>query len=706
MQTEIEIEEQKITPQDREDLKNAIPKYKAKLELTSDKKKSIVEEIKQELKEIMKEREDDGFDKRCDSLERQYEGKMQNNDDQQFNVHRHTTKAKVDAVVRNCKAAYLESDPIYSVTPRPEFDRVGGEKITDRQSDFLDYKLDEVIPLEAEEERSIHFATLCGVGVTKLTFETKREKKVREEIYEGKNVIVMDQKGRPVPSNDPSKPLIKNQALEDFASAHPEGAEKYPGIIKKIAEGKTVSLMISYKELVYNDPLPKAVDPRNFYCRKNVDNYEDLKRTRLTVERTEFSWWELKRLERDNEFYDIDELAKKTGQDKDKEPENKENFENQMYNIMECVFWTTLDGEDEETKCVFWYEEESKVMIGSTLFPYHSVDCYYIPHFIDNKKKGWYKRGLAEFLTDSNIAENAILNFTLEGAWASNMVTPIVPEGSDIENQFLEKRWTHGIPIAAKKGEIDFLNKYMKPTNVQEMLVLMGFLLQGDDTVTGITEGFQTGRADPVDPQAPASKTIALLERSGINVKDYIKSLVPAFNIIANIILQLYYQHCKEGAKFRTNPERVVGSPNPFDMLSRSDMAAKTNVQTQALAFNFHKLNEKKEDLGLYQMIRQEPLVARNPEAVYQMMKAVIKGWSPKWKNRVDSILPSIEQFKAEQKKMAVMAVAKYVQATLQESQMTGQPPAFDPRELMGAITQGQTEIANPTQTEQERVKK
>jgi len=689
LENDLKLKEIPLKEEDKDASLPEVPQFHSKLKLSEKDKARITEEIIDELDAIKDERKTAGLEDKWEELDNLYAGNMEDFEDRQFNLHKQTTKIKVDAVTRAAKQAFFDSDPIYKVTPRPEFERAGGSEVSDRQTDFLDYKLDTMVPLKKSLGPVLHSAVLKDGGLLKITYKIRDEKRKREELYVGDPKPALDQAGQPVVGPE-GRPIIKNQGLEDFLKNYPEAPEKWPGTIKKLAEGKKVRLMVEYTDTTYNDPLPSFVDLKNFYVRLSVKGLDGLKSTKLTAERIQYNYWDLKAAEKENNFFDIDKLImgdkNKPAKEGDKQ---RKGFEKETYELLECVFVTKIKGDDEhEIKSVFWINEEKKTMHGARIFPYFLLDSYYIPFFITNVADGFYQPGIGQFLRDSNIAEDAILNFILEGAYIQNCITPIVPEGSPLETQFLEKRLYHGVPLSAKPGEVDFLSNHMTKQNTNELLSLLQYLIQGDDDVSGVSQLFG-GRESPLDPKAPAAKTLALLERSGLNVKEYIQELLPSFNEIAYVMLALYYQMAQEGVKYMVSPERVVGNdPKIFGLLTRSDMAAKTNIQANAIAFNFERHNEKVEDLALYQTIRPELLIARNPDAVYMLLKNLIKSWSKKWANLVDSILPPLEQFKQEQIQIAVQAVALFVKGTLEQSKATGLPPQYDPQALLQAVAQ------------------
>jgi len=701
-----------------------IPAYNSQLKLSDEQLKRLSKEWKLEHDAIDKEWKAAGLIEKFDSLDNQYEGNLEQQEDRQFNVHKHTTKVKVDTATRYAKKAFLKSDPIFSISPRPEYSKEGGVDVCEQQQEYLDYKLDEgEIPFKSPLGKVLHSAGVKGAGILKVPHEIKREKCKREELYKGtptygvsltndlENPQVMEMDQETLDKYLKVKPeakyqMVSNKGLDDFIASYPDAQEKYPGYVKKLVEGKEIRIVVEYEDITYNDPLPKYVVLQNFRCRLTCQGYEGMKTTKLLDEKMSYTWWELKQEEAAGKFFDIDKLKVEYGNDgepkkkgdKDKE---KEGYENEVYNVFESIFYFKVEEDDEEyTKIRFWIEEDSKKVIGVTLYPYYGVPCYYVPFYVYDKWEGWLQPGIAEYLTDTNIAEDAFLNFMLEALWANNLITPIVPEDSAADIQFLEKEWVHGLPIKAKAGEIDFLQKYMKPPDVGGLVMMMNILTRHGDDTSQISS-YSTGRESPMDPDAPARKTLALLQQAGINIEEYIDNLLPSFNETGKIFLQLTYQMSKEGRKYRPK-----GRGGEFKEISRAAMIARTNIQSQAMAFNFDALEENKKDLALYQTVRSEPLIASNPQAVWIMLKQIIKNWSPKWRNNVDTILPTLEELQKSQLQICVKALAMYIQAKAQESEITGVKPEFEIAEIQKVMQQAMSELATPPSEEVQKERK
>lgn len=676
--------------------KEEIPDYKTRLELSPEEEKRIVDEILAELEEIEKEYQEKKLDEQWDSLDRQYDGEMAEIEGMQFNLSTRTTAIKVNAIVQALMDAFFEGDRVFSITARPEFDKQGGQDVLDAQEDFLDYKIDEVVPLEEECEPLFHSSVLKGAGILKVCMRTEIRKRKMDEFYPG---VKIDETGK----------IVDDSGIKALLAAHPDAMKKYPKDIEALAKGKDLSLTVGYDEVVYDDPLPKHIDLKDFRVRLLTNKMQGLRDTLLVAERKKYTYWELKLEEKRENLKGIDKLIyEDDAHEKEKKPIAK--FANKEYELWECTFYTRLKADDSNDadsyiKCVFHVNKEKKTMHDSVFFPYYTIDTQYIPFYIKRRKKGFYEDGVGKDLTSTNVAENIILNVALEGAYISNLVTPIVKKGSSLAEQFISKAWTHGMPLEVDAGEKpDFLSKYMKPSNTPELLQLKAFMRQEGAEISGVNESFATGRADPIDPTAPASKTIALLERSGINVKQYIKRILPSMNEVANVIMQMYFQKFqsvqKKEMKYRVSADRAKEG-QMFAVMTRDQMSAKTNAQSQALAFDFNKMNQRKETVALWQMLRSEPTLARNPWAIYQLGKKVIGSFGYYWKNNLSNVWPTPEEFQKQIIQVAMQAIAGVVQQEGAKSKLTGNEPDLNIQKLVATVGQALSDFTTPPDEKQ-----
>ncbi len=696
----VDIEIEKVPQSELNEREEGVPFYKVPLEYDEEQTKRLSDEIFKGFERLKEERTSEKKEEEWDALEAQYDGEMEDDADLEFTLNVPVTKGKVDSAERLSLKAFLESDPKFTITPRPQTSKQDKwDVIVQRQSDYLDYKLDEEIDLETPLRPTLHDSFLLDVGIVKVPYVFMRKPRKREEYFSGK--VKTDERG-----------VESQPGVEAFSKQYPEALE--PGneghwAYKDLMEKKDVTFKAEFNETVYDDPRPMYVNIRDLFVSKDCEGYEGLCEQKLIIERQRnWTWWELKAAEKRGEFENVDKVKVRVVEEGDGEQKtDDDDFRHRDYTVLECVynFNEVKDSEDpdDETKIICWFEVGSKAFLGAILYPYDNVDSVYVPFYVKKKKQGFYKGGMGADLTDSNIAQNAFLNFMLTESWQQLMTTPIIRDGSPIADQFLNKRWKPGIPLIVsrsgleRKNELDFLERPQRAVASQVIPMLL-YLAKLDDDRTGISAGL-SGKESPTDPNAPAAKTAMLLRQSGINIGDYIACLLPSFNKIAEIILQLTYQMSHDGKPFRNNKiaQKVVGG-DPFETISRAEMIAKTNIQSRASSFDFDKINEKRENLALYQAMRGDPILTQNPEGVYTLAKTLVKSWSPMWKNKIDMLLPTPEQFQANQFKVAFQALGLYMQQLKKTAEVTGVEAKPDFEEFLGFATTMMQQAVTPAE--------
>ena len=170
--------------------------------------------------------------------------------------------------------------------------------------------------------------------------------------------------------------------------------------------------------------------------------------------------------------------------------------------------------------------------------------------------------------------------------------------------------------------------------------------------------------------------------------------------------LQLFYQSpgSDEGRKYKA---RSVTGTTPFETLSRKDMVARVNIEVQAVNYDVDKLNEKKNVLAIIQLFRQEPLIARNPEAIYYLIKVGISAFGGRWRNAIEKLLPPLDEFRNLQQQTALEAVDKYIQGENAKAQAEERDPQYDKEQMMLLINDMQAETVTPVaeEVQKERAK-
>ena len=697
-----EIEIERVPQAELDEREENQPHYKEKVDLTEEQIDRLRTEIFKQYKNLKTERDGEHLETSWDERDAQYAGEMVDDSSGiEFNLDTGVTQVKVDGLEKFAAKAFLESEPKFSVTPRPETAKMDKWEVTVQgQSDYLDYKLDEEIDIASPLRKVLHQAVNLDVGFMKIPYAHIIKKKRREEKFSGE--IIADEQGQ-----------MKQPGLEAFLRQYPDASQPGNagyGEFQRLVKGKDVVFKADFYQTTYSDPLPSFVDCRDFYAPKNSEGYKGLCDARITIEKQRYTYWELKRAEKNEDFENVDEVQNKINNEADDEKTQDQANEDmdpkdRDYTVMECVYWFNQkedsDDPDDEIRIVCWFDLKSKAFLGAILYPYDGVECYYVPFYIKDKKAGLYKGGLSEDITDDHLVQNAFINFMLTESWQQLVTTPVVREGSPILDQFQNKRWKPGVPLEIPQNELtltqnlDFLEKPQRGVGVQLMNMLF-FLGKMTDDKTGITS-LASGKESPTDPTAPAAKTAMLLKQSGISIGEYINCLLPSFNLVGEIILQLTHQMSEGGRMYRQRQTAgAVTGGNPFGEITRDQMIAKTNIQSQALGFAFDKINEKIEMMSYFQLMRADPILAQNPEGVYTLARILTKAWHPMLKNKIDQLFPSPEEFSKKQFGVAVQALQLYLEGMSKQAQVTGVGAKPDFKEFMQMATQMMAQAVTP----------
>ncbi len=676
------------------------------LPLTPEQQERLKHEVFQLFDVLREERKE--HDTKVEALKAQYGGEIIPEKFMEFNLNVPVTPMKCDAVERLAIRAFLQSDPKFSCSLRPEAVRKGMtqdniRKIERDQEDYLDYQFDERINIASPLRKTIHQAVTLRGGIIKVPYSYQERQKTREEFYSGKAIESGD-------VDSSGKPIMIAEGLSLFLKNYPKAVlpdnEGYPYFMA-LSEFKDTKIKSKYKDAVYDDVKPCFVDTLNFWCRKSVEGYDGLCNEQIYIERVPYTYWEMEGMERNKEMVNV---SKMEFTDEKLEIRN-EKFKLTVHNALEITYYFAMNENDaEETRVVCRFGEENKVYLGCFLYPYDTVECVYVPFYITDKEPGFYKSGLAEKLTDSNITQNAMLNMMLTEAWLELVSTPITKEGSEITAQLLSKEFKPGVPLIVGatdniNEEIDFLDKPQKQVAAQ-MIPMLIYLAKLDDSRSGVSDLQTTGNADPNDPRAPAAKTAMLLRQSGINIEDFIDCLLPSFNMVGEITLKLTYQMSTSGRKFRTKQraERVTGNKDLFSTISRDDMILETVIQSRAGAFAFDKIDEINKNTIVWKMFRYDPIVSRDPAAVRELARTLLESMGPQWKAKADKIVLSEEMFNDKIVKVGLQSLQTYMQAIMSQAKTTGQAPAPDIKQFFAIAAQMLAQVSTPTEQEAKQI--
>lgn len=671
-------------------------------------KKKVVKAILDEFCAIKAERKDAGVDSYFDRMEglEKSETEMFNT---LFNLSVPTARTISDEIVRTLLNAFFNIDPIFTVSARPEFGSdQNAEEITKKIEEFLDYKLDPNITADVNLYDActpcFKHACVYGLGLLRVSYRPYVEKRVRKVTYDGSNQeVVLDDRTGDVVLDDTGQPIIINNGIkmfsQDFETAPEKGSDnygEYESILKELSLGRRVTVRVEEDVIVNNDPYFEAVHPRDFYVRINTKGYHGLKRALLTVERREYTYFELKEEERAKRFYDIDKIFHV--------PNNKDElrvgYENEIVEIFECVYYYDKNRDGNPIKTVIWIYEPNSLIIGACSYPFENLDCYYVPFTVFKDELCFYQRSAIEDIYESSRAKNILLNIFTETLYSHLKDIPIVPEG----HSFIEEYINHGglrpgKPLILEEGEevpIRWNDTQTNP-NLSLTFPILNYIESYENKVTSVNQVRQS--AESLDPESSGKKFIAQQQIADQNISGYIKTISKCFNLIPNLILAIYDQISEDGQKFakklNNQMKKVVGA-NVFNTLSNDEMRSQVNVYSEAHSRHIERLQEQRVAQLLTQTLLQIPVIGQRVESQVALARKLIETQGTGWRQYADYIVPTVEQMQQEKVVAIVTAMEQYRKTIEQLAIKSGQQPntLFNPQEFLAFVEQALREQA------------
>lgn len=625
-----------------------IPKYGVVLEISEDEKKELFKTLKEEIEVIEGQQKALQVFEDAEVYRNQYWGKLKPKDfpyANSFNIHVPITMKNVNQVEIRTKQAFFDSDPIFSVSPRPGEAGRDGFKIAKQQEEFLDYENDVEMRTRDNMQQTFHDWANLGVGYLKLAWVSKIERICEEAEYEGKS------------------------GLDDFFRKYGEerARKEFKGIVSALEKGEKKRLYEEYDYPVYNAPLPSHVKYEDLGVDTRTEGIEGLRNSHLIYEKLHYTWFDLQQKVKEDFFKneDIDYLRKFKKEDGTEELDSE--YLSKDYDIRECIYHYQFKKDEEEKKVVIWIDFEKEKVLRVVNYPYWHRRPYYIPFFLMKKKSGWYQPGLAYILHDTNVVANACMNFMLDTAFLQNIILFKVKKNSDMWRLLLSRKWYPGMPIGYDDDPKEIEQFNIQKQDLNGLLSLLQLNHKMGEDISGIPQHL-TGQESPTDPTAPATKTLALIKEGNVNVKEYILNAIPSMNEIAFQVMELFYQFSDEDRQYR-----VLGKNEAFKKISRDAFRYRTDYQSQAYGFDFEKINEARVNAAVFQMFNADPEVVQNPMGRYNLVYETIKGMGSGWDKKVDKVLLSPEERKKQYIKDLKDAVGKYVE----EQQMMEQREAM-----------------------------
>lgn len=537
--------------------------------------------------------------KRFETERNQLEGKMPGADYPYvgaFRVNYPITKKKTREIANRLKQAYLDSDPIWAVSSdKPELKDY---------SEAVERGLDSSVRNELDEEddvaQAVFEATLHGSGFLVpgwLFTEGVRRDVEHYQAFDGVTAESL-------------------AGLMRFEQNYPNWKDEPETrrLHSQIARGKDVLKEVTYTVALKNQPNLEHVEASRVRVYPDVDGFEGLRYTPVYGYMKSFTRAQLEDLARDGQ---VDQEALNTLFSSKEGDDKSVKDEIESYEVFIATATYELPGDSRPSRYKVWYVEKERLLIRIRKFQFWYDEPDLIPHYIRQEEPGFFKRGIAWDLQDDHVILNVIVNLYLNAVDMANSMRFIVKENSLAEKHLLARRWGPHLPIPYRSDPNEIIPNQASLSHLPA--IVTGFQLlkqQADDSTS--TSSLQSGRESPTDPNAPATKTLLLLQQVEPNMKEYMRSLEPAFRQVGRWLIWLYYQGISLGWI-----EGLPGVPNmDHELLPKIAEA----LHPRALLFEFDRQGRTERNMQVVTILSKLA-----PQAVPDALKVFLSQLDSQW---------------------------------------------------------------------------
>lgn len=537
-----------------------------------------------------------------------------------FNLCVPLTPKNVDACVAQTEEAFEDVDPKWTIETPPNKALV---EVRDIQEKALDFYSDSEMEDVDAWGKIYHDAYLLGTGWLSMVF--KREfMKVRD--------------------------FVEYDSLEKFQKDYPTDWQKYPKYVEALANGDTVKLVVEYKQEIVRSAKPEHTEWEDVYVPLRTNGLEGMLKARIAARYVPKRWEEILISEREGDYRPgvAETLKRKMGSEGIGDEIDPE-YLKKTFDTFEVIYFVDIDDDEIEERCLFNVEKSHKLCLRAIRYPYNHNRPYLIPYYIQRTNNTIYDIGMGEKLQPLNIALNAIINHVLNASVIANSLSLKVRSGTSAVRALFQHRWYPGSILELMNPD-DVQQFNFSTPNLSSLINLFAIVERFGEDISGLVN-YTFGQESQDDPQAPASKTIALMRKSEIKLRRYIKNLKRSNNEAGYQALRLIYQYVP-----KTRIAKILGI----------DVAKVTEVFqypmkaiTQSSGFAIEKMFEKRDNMQMIDLLMKDPLIAGDPKRRVIGYRILAKDWGSNWDKKIEYLVPTVQELEAQEEQARQMAQQK-----------------------------------------------
>ena len=573
-----------------------------------------------------------------------------------FNLCVPLTLKNVDACVSQTEEAFEDVDPKWTIMTPPDKNLI---EARDTQEKILDYYSDtEMEDLECWT-KVYHDAFLLGTGWLCMVF--KREFiKVRD--------------------------YVEYDSLPKFQSDYPNDWQKYPKYVEALTNGKTVKLVVEYNQEVCRSAKPEHAKWEDIYVPLETEGLQGMLKARIIARYVPKRWEEIYIDETKGDYIKgvSETLKRKMGSDGNLSEDIDPEYLKKVYDTFEVQYFVDIDNDNIEERCLFNIEIEHKLGLRAIRYPYNHSRPYVIPYYIQSNNSGIYQKGLGEKLQNLNIALNAILNHTLNSSVIANSLSLKVRSGSDAIRALYEHQWYPGSILELMNPDDVSQFNFATP-NLSGLINLFAIVERFGEDVSGIVN-YTIGQESAQDPEAPASKTIALMRKAEIKLRSYIKCLKRSNNEAGYQALRLIYQYVPKSRiakilgldKQEVDGKIVTVSEDIINQKIIDIFQYPLKAITQSSGFAIERMFAKRDNMEILNILMKDPIVSGDPKRRVVAYRILAKDWGSNWDKKIEYIVPTVDELQKEEQQAnqdSIIKKQEFLKQATQEALNKGASP-------------------------------
>lgn len=566
--------------------------------------------------------------------------------------------SRLDGIVNKIVSTITETDPVAMVRS----DKLDDEKIEAVEL-LIQQKLDDDIDFKMNLELILHNAGKQRSGMSMLRRVKNITRRRGVEIYRDEDT------GKKNMFNFP----VINTALSQFKAVYPSAekakvsTEEYAKIIKNLKKNGYEKIQIEYDHVIEKNELDIINRQDYILCPAGARKQKEAKGEFMRVWLTEQDF--LKGI-KDGTYKeeDIDVLKQKIGKFEDKQTtpgstSQNDSVEEDATGInplgkegRECftgIYQYDINDDDIKENVLVTVDYKTKIVLRLVAYPNWSNESFFYQVKLKSKPVRFDGIGIIERLApiqyEINIQHNQRIDCwtqILKKVYLKDGNAQLDPDPADGSGVTPGDVITvEGVPLDRALIELIEMPKNI-PSFISEEEMLIKF---GDELVGWVS--MMSGRESSVDPDAPASKTIALLREANVHIAAYIKHTREGLNRLLTGILWLEYQYGPDQYEINgitLNKEDI----NPDDM----------NIDLRVSDASMSRALKQQEAMFIAQLVMQFPLVQQNMFGQQELVSNILKEYRYGGDREAISMTPeqieqrliqAMEQAKAQQEQQA-----------------------------------------------------